>query len=360
MKTSKKIGLGLLTLGLAATLVACGGGGKDKATDESKASGSDGASSDKYSAALVTDLGGVDDRSFNQSAWEGLQKWGKENGKEKGTGGFTYYQSNSDQDFTPNLNTAVNDGFNIIFGIGFKLKDAIAEVAAANTDKHFALIDDVIEGQDNVASVIFYDNEASYLAGVAAAMATESNKIGFVGGQEGEVIGRFEAGFIAGAKSVNKDIEVDVKYAGSFGDAAKGKSIAAAMYKSGIDVIFHASGDTGNGVFAEAKDIMKADDSKKVWVIGVDRDQHDEGDYGKGNVTLTSTLKAVGTVVEDIIKQDQDGKFPGGETLVYGLKDGGVDLTEGQLNDVNKDIQPAIDKAKEDIKAGTIEVPQKP
>ena len=126
MKTSKKIGMGLLTLGLAATLVACGSG-KDAKTDESAAGGKDKASD--FSAALVTDLGGVDDKSFNQSAWEGLQEWGKEAGKEKGTGGFNYYQSNSDSEFTPNLNSAIDDGFNLVFGIGFKLQPAIEEIA---------------------------------------------------------------------------------------------------------------------------------------------------------------------------------------------------------------------------------------
>ncbi|MGX7060079.1 BMP family lipoprotein [Vagococcus humatus] len=356
MKTSKKIGLGLLTLGLAVSLVACGGGKKadDTATGGDKGKGAD------YSAALVTDVGGVDDKSFNQSAWEGLQEWGKENDKKKGTGGYNYYQSNSDSEFTPNLNSAIDDGFNTVFGIGFKLQPAIEEIADANKDTQFVIIDDVIKGKDNVESVIFKDNEASYLAGIAAAKASKTKHVGFVGGQEGEVIGRFEAGFVDGVKSVDKDIKIDVKYAGSFGDAAKGKSIAAAMYKSGADVIFHASGDTGNGVFSEAIDVMKTKPENPVWVIGVDRDQHDEGEYDGGNVTLTSTLKGVGTVVKTIATDAQDGKYNGGKTEVFGLKDGGVDLTKGQLDEVNPDIQKAVDEAKDKIIAGDIKVPEKP
>lgn len=354
MKTSKKIGMGLLTLGLAATLVACGSG-KDAKTDESAAGGKDKVSD--FSAALVTDLGGVDDKSFNQSAWEGLQEWGKEAGKEKGTGGFNYYQSNSDSEFTPNLNSAIDDGFNLVFGIGFKLQPAIEEIAGANSETEFVIIDSVVEGKDNVASVVFKDNEASYLAGIAAAKTTKTNKVGFVGGQEGEVIGRFEAGFVAGAKSVNKDIDVDVQYAGSFGDAAKGKTIAQAMYKGGIDVIFHASGDTGNGVFSEAIDIMKTNPENPVWVIGVDRDQEAEGEYDGKNVTLTSTLKGVGTAVKDLSEKAEAGNFPGGETMVYGLKDGGVDLTDGQLTD---EIKTAVEAAKEEIKEGKVEVAEAP
>lgn len=348
MKVSKKLGMAVLALGLSTTLVACGGGSKDK---------KEGAADAGHSVALVTDLGGVDDKSFNQSAWEGLQAWGKDNKLEKGNGGYNYYQSNSDSEFDTNINTALNDGFNTIFGIGFKLKPAIESAASANADKNFVLIDDQIDGKDNVASVVFKDNEAAYLAGIAAAMTTKSDKIGFVGGQEGDVIGRFDAGFTAGAKSVNKDIEVTINYVGSFGDAPKGKAAAEAMYGKGIDVIYHAAGDTGNGVFTAAKDIIKADAKKDVWVVGVDRDQEDQGKEGDRNVTLTSTLKGVSQVVQDMATQANEGKFPGGEHLVYGLKEEGVDLTDGQLSD---EIKGAVSKAKEGIKSGKIEVPEKP
>lgn len=348
MKISKKLGMAVLALGLSTTLVACGGGSKDK-KEESTKSG--------HSVALVTDLGGVDDKSFNQSAWEGLQAWGKDNKLEKGNGGYNYYQSNSDSEFDTNINTALNDGFGTIFGIGFKLKPAIESAASANADKNFVLIDDQIDGKDNVASVVFKDNEAAYLAGIAAAMTTKTDKIGFVGGQEGDVIGRFDAGFTAGAKSVNPDIEVTSTYVGSFGDAPKGKAAAEAMYGKGIDIIYHAAGDTGNGVFTAAKDIVKADSKKDVWVVGVDRDQTAEGKEGDRNVTLTSTLKGVSQVVQDMATQANEGKFPGGEHLVYGLKEDGVDLTDGQLSD---EIKEAVAKAKEGIKTGDIEVPEKP
>ncbi|HCM88882.1 MULTISPECIES: BMP family protein [Vagococcus] len=351
MKKSTLVKTGL-ALALTLTLTACGGNAKK---DDAKKDG--GKDSANHSAALVTDIGGVDDKSFNQSAWEGLQEWGKDNKKEKGKDGFNYYQSTSDADFLPNLNQAINDGFKTIFGIGFKLQPAIEEIAGSKKDNNFVIIDSVVEGKDNVASVVFKDNEAAYLAGIAAAKTTKSKKVGFVGGQEGEVIGRFDAGFVAGVKSVDPEIKVDVQYAGSFGDAAKGKSIAAAMYKSGVDVIFHASGDTGNGVFSEARDIMKSKPAEPVWVIGVDRDQEEEGKYDGGNVTLTSTLKGVGTVVKDIATKANEDKFPGGETLVYGLKDGGVDLTKGQLTD---DVQKAVDAAKTEIKDGKVEVPEKP
>ncbi len=134
-----------LALALTLTLTACGGNKDKGAADKDSGAPKEEVKADNYSAALVTDLGGIDDKSFNQSAWEGLQEWGKANGKEKGTGGFNYYQSNSDSDFSPNLNTAINDGFSTIFGIGFKLQPAVEEIAGSNQDTQFVIIDSVIK-----------------------------------------------------------------------------------------------------------------------------------------------------------------------------------------------------------------------
>lgn len=364
MKKITKLGLGLLTLGLVLTLGACGSDnstGVDTTKDTNDSSAQASEEIGAVSVALITDVGGIDDKSFNQSAWEGMQEFGEENGMTEGKGGYAYFQSNSESDYNPNINQAVQQGFNTIFGIGYKLKSAVEENAGKHTDTNFVIIDDVIEGKDNVASATFKDQEAAYLAGVAAAMTTESNKIGFVGGAESEVIDRFQAGFEAGAKSVNPDIAIDVKYAGDFGAPDKGKTIAAAMYSSGVDIIYHASGGTGNGVFAEARAINEKGD-KKVWVIGVDRDQTQEGDYkskdGKEeNFTLTSTTKGVGATVEDLSTKAMNGQFPGGEHVVYGLKEDAVGLTDGQLTE---EVIEAVAKAREEIIAGTIEVPEKP
>ena len=199
------------------------------------------------------------------------------------------------------MNTAVNADFSLIFGIGYKLEPVINDIAKQYPDKHFAIVDSVVD-QPNVASLTFKDNEASFLAGVAAAKTTTTKKVGFVGGVEGFVIDRFEAGFVAGVKAVDPEIEVKVEYAGSFADAPKGKQLAAAMYADGVDVIFHASGATGNGVFSEAKDIVANDPSKNIWVIGVDLDQDAEGivevDGKERHLTLASTLKGVGEAVK--------------------------------------------------------------
>ncbi|HJG23439.1 BMP family ABC transporter substrate-binding protein [Enterococcus durans] len=360
MKKAKLFGLGAVALSAGLLLGACGNGGDSDSTDSTGG----GSSSKTTTAALITDTGGVDDRSFNQSAWEGLEAWGKDHDLSRGNDGFQYFQSSNESDYIPNIDQALNAGFKTIFGIGYKLKPAIEEQAGSNPETNFAIIDDVIEGKDNVVSATFKDNEASYLAGIAAAYTTETNIVGFIGGVKGEVIDRFDAGFKAGvdagAKALNKEVKVLNQYAGDFSAPDKGRSIAQGMYAQNADIIFHASGGTGNGVFQEAKSLNESGD-KKVWVIGVDRDQSDEGDYTlngeKKNFTLTSTLKGVGTVVEDLAQKSADGKFPGGEHTVYGLKEDGVGITEGQLSD---EAKKAVNEAKEKIISGDIKVPETP
>ncbi|MGT2932730.1 BMP family lipoprotein [Streptococcus catagoni] len=348
----KFIGLGLASVAVLG-LAACGNRGASKS--DSKNAKTD------LKAAIVTDTGGVDDKSFNQSAWEGLQAWGKENGLKKGAG-FDYFQSTNESEYATNLDTAVSNGYQVVYGIGFALKDAIAKAAGDNSDVKFVIIDDVIEGKKNVASATFADNEAAYLAGIAAAKTTKTKIVGFVGGMKGNVITRFEKGFEAGVKSVDKSIQIKVNYAGSFGDAAKGKTIAAAQYAGGADIIYQAAGGTGAGIFNEAKDINeKRSEDDKVWVIGVDRDQKDEGKYKtkdkkESNFVLASSIKQVGKAVQLINKQIANDKFPGGKTTVYGLKDGGVDIATTNLSE---EAIKAVKEAKEKIKSGDVKVPEK-
>lgn len=314
---------------------------------------------DVATGVIITDTGGVDDKSFNQSAWEGLQKYGEDNGLEKGVKGYNYIQSTSDSDYVKNLNLAVSAKYDITFAIGYKLAEAVKEVAEKNPDSKFAIVDSVVEG-DNVISIGFKDHEAAFLAGVAAAKTTKTNHVGFIGGVEGVVIDRFEAGFVEGVKAVNPDIKVDVQYAASFSDAAKGKQIAAAMFESGADIIYHASGAVGNGVFSEAKDIVTNDPSKEIYVIGVDMDQDAEGiveiDGKERHLTLASTLKGVGASVEQVATEVKDGKFEAG-VHVFGLADGGVDLTTEYLSD---DAKAAVEEFKAKLIAGEIEVPETP
>ena len=264
MHINKKIASAIAaTLMLGTVLVGCG-------------NGNSGSEKVKHTAALVTDGGSIDDKSFNQSAWEGLEAWGKENKLEKGVNGYNYAQSNSDADFTPNINKLIKAKYSTIFGIGYKLAPAIKKTAKQNPKTNFVIIDDVVPGK-NVASVTFKSEQSSFLAGVAAAETTKTNKVGFLGGVKSDVITTFEKGFIQGVHAVNPKITVDVKYAGSFTKADLGQSMATAMYNNGEDVIFHAAGGTGAGAFTAAKNLAK--NGKKVWVIGVDQDQKWQGRY---------------------------------------------------------------------------------
>lgn len=346
----KIIGLGLAVVA-ALSLGACS---RSHSSDSSK-------SNSNAKVAIVTDTGGVDDKSFNQSAWEGLQAWGKENKLKKDTN-YTYFQSNSESDYATNLNAAVSNGYKLVFGIGYNLHDAIEDAAPENKDVNYVIIDDVVSNKDNVESVLFADNEGAYLAGIAAAMQTKSKHVGFVGGVESDTITRFEAGFKAGVASVDNSIKVDVQYVGSYSDSAKGKTIAATMYAGGADVIYHAAGGSGTGVFSQAKEInekLTSDSDKKVWVIGVDRDQSEEGKYVSSdkvdsNFVLTSTIKEVGQVVHDISNNQLKGKkFNGNKTKTYGLADGGVDIVTDKLSD---NIKKAVETAKQKIVDGKLTV----
>lgn len=318
MHINKKIASAIAaTLILGTVLVGCG-------------NGNSGSEKVKHTAALVTDGGSIDDKSFNQSAWEGLEAWGKENKLEKGVNGYNYAQSNSDADFTPNINKLIKAKYSTIFGIGYKLAPAIKKTAKQNPKTNFVIIDDVVSGK-NVASVTFKSEQSSFLAGVAAAETTKTNKVGFLGGVKSDVITTFEKGFIQGVHAVNPKITVDVKYAGSFTKADLGQSMATAMYNNGEDVIFHAAGGTGAGAFTAAKNLAK--NGKKVWVIGVDQDQKADGAYKGGNVTLASAVKEVGNAAKDIANKAMKDKFPGGKIVTYDLKSKGVDLVNDNMSD---------------------------
>jgi basic membrane protein A and related proteins len=344
----RKLGLALSLVLAAGTLLgACG-----KANDDTK-SEKDGNKVKAFKVAMVTDVGGVDDKSFNQSAWQGLQEYGKENKLTKGKDGYDYLQSTSDADYSTNLNTLSRQGYDLVFGIGFLMHNAVDEIAKQQTDKKFAIIDDEVK-ESNVASVLFKEQEAAFLAGVAAALQTETKKIGFIGGMKIPVIERFEAGFLAGVQAANPAAKVDVQYSGAFDKAELGQTIASKMYASGDDIVFHAAGATGNGLFKEATDLKKKDPNRKIWAIGVDQDQSFMGP----DVILTSAMKRVDLAVKDISTKAKEGNFPGGKTTVYGLAENGVGLAPINSNASQKAaIESAVKDWTDKIKSGAVKVP---
>lgn len=263
----KLLALLLITV-LAFSIVGCGN--KDETPDEPEESAEVEEQGEEETGgvlkiAMVTDEGGVHDQSFNQSAWEGLEQAEKELGVE-----VSYQESQQDADFAPNFETLLDAENDLIWGIGFKLSDALMEAATANPDTKYAIIDFAYEDTpDNVVGVVFKAEQPSFLVGYIAGKMTETNKVGFIGGIAGDVIWGFDYGFQAGvqyaAKELGKEIEVLNQYAESFSDATKGKAIATNMYQQGADIVFHAAGDVGTGVIEAAKEQDK-------WVIGVDRD----------------------------------------------------------------------------------------
>lgn len=361
----KNIFLLVLAVGLALVLAACGGSDNNDDGNANGASNDNGENNEAnddndgdsdMKAALVTDVGGVDDKSFNQSAWEGLQEWGDEHGLEEEED-YDYAQSESDSDYTPNLQNLVREDFDLVYGIGFKLEKAMEDIAENYPDKKFGIVDSVIEDQDNIVSITFADNESAFLTGVAAANKTESDKVGFIGGEESDIIEAFEVGFRAGVKSVDEDIDVEIQYSGNFDSGDDGKLIASSMFDDDRDVVMHAAGDTGNGLFAEAIDRKKNDPDQNIWAIGVDRDQYDEGEVDDDNITLTSAVKRVDNAVQDVNNMAMEGDFPGGELMEFDLDDEGVGYTETNEEGMTDEIVDEVDDWKELIIDGDVDVP---
>ncbi|MDM5316464.1 BMP family protein [Fictibacillus sp. b24] len=340
----KKLGLMVTAMLTAGTILAgCG------SSDEGKSSG--GGDKKDFKVAMVTDTGGVDDKSFNQSAWEGLTKFGKDNSLEENKG-YKYLQSTAQSDYKPNLNSLIRQKYDVVFGIGFLMGTDVETVAKQQPDAKLAIVDMVVKG-DNVANITFSEHEGSFLVGLVAGMQSKTNKVGFVGGVNSELIKKFENGFKAGVLTANPDAEVMVQYAEDFNKAEKGQQIANTFYQQGADIIYHAAGGTGMGVFTEAKNRKK--NGEEVWVIGVDRDQHEEG--MPEDVTLTSMVKRVDQAVYEVSEQAMNGEFPGGKIVEFGLKEDGVGIAPTQDN-VEPDALKSVEDFKKKIIGGEVKVPK--
>lgn len=341
MKLKKLITLGLTVVMSASILVGCG---SSTDTEENKAS--DNGEDKVFKIGMVTDVGGVNDESFNQSAWTGLQNIEKEFGKEKVQ--VKYLESKQDADYIPNLETFIDEDMDLIIGVGFKLADAIQEASKNYPESQFALIDAAYEEQpQNVTSLLFEDNVSAYLTGLIAGKMTETNKVGFIGGVSGEVIDRFDYGFRAGVEASNPDAEVVVQYANSFTDSALGKSIANQMHKDNVDIILSAAGAVGIGAIESAKE-----NNKKA--IGVDQDQNK---LAPDNV-ITSAMKNIDVAVYNLVESMIEGNYKGGEVIVNTLSMNGVGIAPTSDKNVPPDVLTYVQEQADKIKAGEIKVPQ--
>ena len=313
------------------------------------------AMAEDFSVALVTDTGGIDDKSFNQGTWEGILKFAEDTGAET-----VFAQSNSEADYVPNLSTFAEDEHSLIVAAGFLFEGAMTEVAANFPDQNFLLIDSTAEG-GNVASALFAEEQGSYLVGVAAgqaAMDAGKDTVGFIGGGDFDLIQKFEAGYEAGVKAINPEFKVLVDYVGDFSDTGKGQSIANKMYDGGAYVIYHAAGGAGNGLLKEAKD--RRINGEDVWAIGVDKDQYEDGIYdGTNSAILTSMMKRVDNAAYTVAEMTMNGEFPGGEVLAFTLANGGVGIPDTNPN-LSDEIVATVKEYADKIIAEEITVPTVP
>lgn len=292
---------------------------------------------------MVTDVGGVNDQSFNQSAWEGLQKTKKEMGVK-----ISYQESKQDADYAANLETLLDAKNDLIWGIGFKMADAILLAAKQNPKQKYAIIDYSYGDKTppNVIGVMFKAEEGAFLAGYLSAKMTKSNNLGFIGGMSVPIIHAFQYGFKAGAKFANKNVNILEQYSESFTDAAKGKAIANQMIGKGADVVFHAAGAVGDGVIEAVKE-------KNKMAVGVDRDQN----YLAPKNVITSSMKRIDNAVYNVVRDFSKGTFKGGTTITYGLKDGAVDIAPTTTKMVPMALMNDLFELKTKIIDGKIKVP---
>lgn len=326
---------------------------EEKKDDEKKEDDAK-SGSDKISVTLVTDTGGIDDKSFNQLTWEGILKFYKDNGWDEGDAQFL--QSNAEADYIPNLSSFADEGVDLIVAPGFKFNTAMAEVSKNYPDQKLLLIDSVYDAP-NVVSAVFAEHEGSFLVGVAAALKTKEagkDMVGFIGGEDFDLINKFEAGFEQGVKAIDPEMKIEIDYVASFGDIPKGQTIAAKMYDKGCHVIFHAAGGSGNGLIKEAVD--RAKNGEDVWACGVDKNQYADGIYdGEKSAILTSMVKRVDTAAYNVSKSVLDGTFEGGKVLVFDLKGEGVGIPAENPN-MKEEWVKTVNEYAEKIKSGDIVV----
>ncbi len=308
-------------------------------------------------AAMVTDIGGLGDKSFNDLSNAGLERAKSELGVET-----KVLESKAPTDYESNLTQLASAGYSPIFAVGFLMTDTVAKVSTATPEVIYGGVDEFFDPTiPNVVGLNFKEQEAGYLAGVLAGLLTsktdadprinDKKVLGFVGGMEIPPVQKFAIGFEAGAKSVDPDVVVKTIYTGTFTDAQKGNEAAKALIGQGADIIFAAAGQTGLGSAKAAQD-------GKALFIGVDADQF-ETIPGIGDTIVTSAVKRVDNAVFETIKLAVDGTLKGGENKLFGIAEDGVGLAPYHDWEAKMpaDVKAAVDKATADVKAGTVTVP---
>jgi hypothetical protein len=356
----------LLSMALSAVMVlslaACGGQAKDSASTKSASkttsatstasttstagsasstkSGSTTTAKSDLKVGLITDVGGIHDHSFNETSWKGMEKAKEDFGVE-----INYLESKTDADYSSNIESFVDEDYDLIVCVGFKLAEATKKAAESHPDKKFAIIDDASNASlPNVTCLTFKQEQASYLVGYVAGLVTKKNNVGFVLGMASEMMNKFGYGYLAGVYAANPKATVQQIDANNFADPAIGKTSATTMITNGADVIFHAAGGTGVGV-------IQACQENKISAIGVDTDQSSLAP----DTVITSAMKRVDNAVYDSVKQLVDGTLKGGE-VVYDLSKGGVDIAP-TTKLLSEDVLKKVEEVKAKILSGEIVVP---
>ena len=328
-----------------------------------------GAEGEKIKVGMVTDAGTIDDKSFNQGTWEGIQKAKEELGIDSN---YLKPTGTTEAEYMKEIGNLYDTGYKFIVTPGFKFETAIFNSQDKYTDAKFVIIDgspnngktgaDRVEKLgDNTVAIYFAEQEAGFLAGVAAAVELKEGDLGFIGGMEIPSVQKFNWGFQQGVKYANDNLGTkmsvkpeNVVYQGSFDNVAAGQQLAATMYDNGVKAIFVAAGGVGVGSINEAKARVAA--GKEAWIIGVDVDQYEDGKYdGDKSVILTSAMKKIDTATFDVKKEDIERKFPGGKTLTIDAKNHAIGLPENNPN-LSADTISKVDEVYNKIKNGEIEV----
>ena len=331
----------MMAAAMCMSLVACGSSNTNTTENNNTAESGSAAAKDTsdLKIGLVTDVGGVNDGSFNQTAWEGMERAAEELGVT-----VNYLESGTDADYAPNLETFADEEYDLIISIGYMLSDATRTAAEQNPDIKFAIVDDATIDLPNVTCLMFRAEQASYLAGYVAGKTTKTNNVGYVAGMANETMNQFGYGYCAGVLDANPDAKIQQFNANSFADAATGKTMANTAITNGADVIFHAAAATGLGV-------IEACHEAGVYAIGVDSDQSGISP----DTVLTSAMKRVDNAVYDTIESLVNGTLES-SVHTYDLAEGGVDIAPSQ-DLIADDVIAEVEEVKEKIINGEIEVP---
>lgn len=320
-----------------------------------------------FKVGMVTDAGTIDDKSFNQGTWEGIIRAEKELGIEKN---YIKPAGEIESEYLKEIGNLYDTGYKFIVTPGFKFETAIFKAQDKYKDAKFVILDGAPQDgnynynvAENTVAIYFAEHESGFLAGVATALQLKEGALGFIGGMEIPAVQKFNWGFQQGVAYANANLgtnmtieESNVVYEGSFNNVPAGQQLAAGMFDKGVKAIFCAAGGVGVGAITEA--VERSAKGQEAWIVGVDTDQYSEGFYDDGKTKsciLTSAVKYIDNASFDMIKAELEGKFPGGQTLTFDIKNNGVGIPPQNPN-LSEDTMKTVADIAQQMKDGKITI----